>query len=192
MFEYQSQDAEPVSKLEATAMLTGIFVDTKQFTLRTGTRTFDAASYLRSAGADSEEMQQFMRENPDAYMARMHLISMAKVVEGHENMMYVAGEEDKVYDPVTAAQAADSMLNMSGVEASYVISHRPDDLIGISARSNGEVNVQRVMEELGGGGHLSSGATQIADKTIEEVEHMLLDSINEVKSEEAPEESEDN
>ncbi|KIM18717.1 hypothetical protein HW41_03455 [Apilactobacillus kunkeei] len=192
MFEYQSQDAEPVSKLEATAMLTGIFVDTKQFTLRTGTRTFDAASYLRSAGADSEEMQQFMRENPDAYMARMHLISMAKVVEGHENMMYVAGEEDKVYDPVTAAQAADSMLNMSGVEASYVISHRPDDLIGISARSNGEVNVQRVMEELGGGGHLSSGATQISDKTIEEVEHMLLDSINEVKSEEAPEESEDN
>ena len=81
---------------------------------------------------------------------------------------------------------------MSGVEASYVISHRPDNLIGISARSNGEVNVQRVMEELGGGGHLSSGATQIADKTIEEVEHMLLDSINEVKSEEAPEESEDN
>jgi cyclic-di-AMP phosphodiesterase len=184
MFEYQSQDAEPISKLEATAMLTGIFVDTKSFTLRTGTRTFDAASYLRSAGADSEELQHFMRENPSSYMARMHLISLAKYVNEDQNMMYVAGEEDRNYDPVTAAQAADSMLSMSGVEASFVITHRPDKLIGISARSNGEVNVQRIMEELGGGGHLSSGATQIADKSIAEVTSMLTEAIQTVHDEE--------
>lgn len=192
MFEYQSQDAEPISKLEATAMLTGIFVDTKSFTLRTGTRTFDAASYLRSSGADSEEMQQFMQENPDSYMARMHLISMAQFVNDENHMMYVAGEQERVYDPVTAAQAADSLLNMSGVSASFVITHRPDDLIGISARSDGDVNVQRIMEELGGGGHLSSGATQISDKTIDEVVEMLKKAIDEVHSEEAPEEPEDN
>lgn len=189
MFEYQSQDAEPISKLEATAMLTGIFVDTKSFTLRTGTRTFDAASYLRSYGADSEEMQQFMQENPDSYMARMHLISMAQFVDDENHMMYVAGEQERVYDPVTAAQAADSLLNMSGVSASFVITHRPDDLIGISARSDGDVNVQRVMEELGGGGHLSSGATQISDKTIDEVVEMLKKAIDEVHSEEAPEDN---
>ncbi|TPR51633.1 DHH family phosphoesterase [Apilactobacillus micheneri] len=189
MFEYQSQDAEPVSKLEATAMLTGIFIDTQSFTLRTGTRTFDAASYLRSAGADSSEMKEFMQENPDSYMARMHLISLARFISDEKNMMVVSGEQDKKYDPVTAAQTADSLLNMSGVSASFVITHRPDDLIGISARSNGEVNVQRVMEELGGGGHLSSGATQIADKKIDEVDKMLDKAIKEAKAEEAPEEN---
>ncbi|TPR12371.1 DHH family phosphoesterase [Apilactobacillus timberlakei] len=191
MFEYQSQDAEPISKLEATAMLTGIFIDTQSFTLRTGTRTFDAASYLQSAGADSSEMKEFMQENPDSYMARMHLISLARFISDEKNMMVVSGEQDKKYDPVTAAQAADSLLNMSGVSASFVITHRPDDLIGISARSNGEVNVQRVMEELGGGGHLSSGATQIADKKIDEVDQMLDDAIKKAKEEEAPEENED-
>ncbi|TPR19338.1 DHH family phosphoesterase [Apilactobacillus timberlakei] len=191
MFEYQSQDAEPISKLEATAMLTGIFIDTQSFTLRTGTRTFDAASYLQSAGADSSEMKEFMQENPDSYMARMHLISLARFISDEKNMMVVSGEKDKKYDPVTAAQAADSLLNMSGVSASFVITHRPDDLIGISARSNGEVNVQRVMEELGGGGHLSSGATQIADKKIDEVDKMLDDAIKKAKEEEAPEENED-
>ncbi|TPR47119.1 hypothetical protein DY037_08395, partial [Apilactobacillus micheneri] len=165
--------------------------DTQSFTLRTGTRTFDAASYLQSAGADSSEMKEFMQENPDSYMARMHLISLARFISDEKNMMVVSGEQDKKYDPVTAAQAADSLLNMSGVSASFVITHRPDDLIGISARSNGEVNVQRVMEELGGGGHLSSGATQIADKKIDEVDQMLDDAIKKAKEEEAPEENED-
>lgn len=126
MFEYQSQDAEPISKLEATAMLTGIFVDTKSFSLRTGTRTFDAASYLRSAGADSEEMQAFMQENPDDYMARTHLISMTKFIDEKHTLAVICGEDETVYDPVTAAQAADSLLNISGVNASFVITHRPD------------------------------------------------------------------
>ncbi|MCL0312481.1 DHH family phosphoesterase [Apilactobacillus sp. TMW 2.2459] len=184
MFEYQSQDAEPISKLEATAMLTGIFVDTKSFSLRTGTRTFDAASYLRSAGADSEEMQAFMQENPDDYMARTHLISMTKFIDEKHTLAVICGESETVYDPVTAAQAADSLLNISGVNASFVITHRPDKKIGISARSNGRVNVQRVMETLGGGGHLSSGATQIKDKTIKEVERMLVEAINDVEQEE--------
>ncbi|UQS84686.1 DHH family phosphoesterase [Apilactobacillus apisilvae] len=191
MFEYQSQDAEPISKLEATAMLTGIFIDTKSFTSRTGTRTFDAASYLRSAGADSSEMQDFMEENPESYMARMHLISLARFISDENNMMVVSGEQDRVYDPVTAAQAADSILDMSGVNASFVITHRPDNLIGISARSDGEVNVQRIMEELGGGGHLSSGATQISDKKIDEVDQMLDEAIKKAKSEESSDENQE-
>lgn len=173
MFEYQSQEGEPINKLEATAMLTGIFVDTKHFSLRTGTRTFDAASYLRSAGADAVEMQQYMKENVDSYLQRNHLIEMVEFV--NEDMALIVGEEDQSYDPVTAAQAADDLLNMSGVDASFVVTRRADGRVGISARSLGEINVQLTMEAMGGGGHLSNAATQIADKTVAEVRQQLLD-----------------
>ena len=176
MFEYQSQEGEPINKLEATAMLTGIFVDTKHFSLRTGTRTFDAASYLRSAGADAIQMQQYMKENVDSYLQRNHLIEMVEFV--NEDMALIAGEEDQTYDPVTAAQAADDLLNMSGVDASFVITRRADGRVGISARSLGEINVQLSMEAMGGGGHLSNAATQISDKTVAEVKQQLIDILN--------------
>jgi len=183
MFEYQSQESEPINKLEATAMLTGIFIDTKSFSLRTGSRTFDAASYLRSAGADSVQMQQFMKENVDSYLQRNHLIELVTFV--HEDLAIIAGEEDEVYDSVTAAQAADDLLNMSGVDASFVITKRDDGRIGISARSMGEINVQIIMEKMGGGGHLSSGATQIADSTVAEVKEQLVAILNAQTAEEA-------
>ncbi|MFC6255275.1 DHH family phosphoesterase [Secundilactobacillus hailunensis] len=183
MFEYQSQESEPINKIEATAMLTGIFIDTKSFSLRTGSRTFDAASYLRSAGADSVQMQQFMKENVDSYLQRNHLIELVTFV--HEDLAIIAGEEDEVYDSVTAAQAADDLLNMSGVDASFVITKRDDGRIGISARSMGEINVQIIMEKMGGGGHLSSGATQIADSTVAEVKAQLVDILNAQTAEEA-------
>lgn len=176
MFEYQSQESEPINKIEATAMLTGIFIDTKSFSLRTGSRTFDAASYLRSAGADSVQMQQFMKENVDDFLQRNHLIELVEFE--NDGMAIVAGEEDKIYDSVTAAQAADDLLNMSGVNASFVITKRDDGRIGVSARSLGQVNVQIIMEKMGGGGHLSSGATQIADVTISDVRQQLVDILN--------------
>lgn len=176
MFEYQSQESEPINKIEATAMLTGIFIDTKSFSLRTGSRTFDAASYLRSAGADSVQMQQFMKENVDSYLQRNHLIELVTFVK--EDLAVIAGEENEVYDSVTAAQAADDLLNMSGVDASFVITKRDDGRIGVSARSMGEINVQVIMEKMGGGGHLSSGATQIADTTVAEVKDQLVAILN--------------
>ncbi|KRK88635.1 DHH family phosphoesterase [Lentilactobacillus sunkii] len=178
MFEYQPHEEEPINRIEATAMLTGIFIDTQRFSMRTGTRTFDAASYLRSAGADSDEMQQFMKENIDSYLQRNHLIS--KVEFFHKNMALIVGEEDQVYDPVTAAQACDSLLTMSGVDASFIITKRADGLIGVSARSTGAVNVQVIMEQMGGGGHLSSGATQVSDKSIADVKKMLLETIKKI------------
>lgn len=181
MFEYQSQESEPINKIEATAMLTGIFIDTKSFSLRTGSRTFDAASYLRSAGADSVQMQQFMKENVDSYLQRNHLIELVEFVT--PDMAVVAGEPDEIYDPVTAAQAADDLLNMSGVDASFVITHREDGRIGVSARSMGEVNVQVIMEQMGGGGHLSSGATQIADSTVADVKAQLVGILTHTESE---------
>lgn len=176
MFEYQPHEEEPINRIEATAMLTGIFIDTQSFSMRTGTRTFDAASYLRSAGADSTEMQQLMKENIDNYLQRNHLISMVEFF--HKDMALIVGEDDRVYDPVTAAQACDSLLTVSGVDASFIITKRADGQIGVSARSTGSINVQIIMERMGGGGHLSSGATQLKDKSIAEVKQLLLETID--------------
>ncbi|GAY72457.1 DHH family phosphoesterase [Lentilactobacillus kosonis] len=178
MFEYQSHEEEPINKVEATAMLTGIFVDTQRFSMRTGTRTFDAASYLRSTGADSNDMQQLMKENVDNYLERNHLISLVEFF--NDNMALITGEDDKAYDSVTAAQACDSLLTMAGVDAAFIITKRLDGRVGISARSTGNINVQIIMEQMGGGGHLSSGATQIDDKSVSDVKEMLLETIKNI------------
>ncbi|MYV05848.1 DHH family phosphoesterase [Furfurilactobacillus milii] len=176
MLEYQPQEANAMNKIEATAMLSGIEIDTKNFTSHTGTRTFDAASYLRSAGADAELIVQFNKENPDSYMQRNHLISRVELI--NENVALIAGEDGTTYDSVTAAQAADSLLNMAGVEASFVITQRADNRVGISARSTGEVNVQVIMEQMGGGGHLQNAATQIENQSVTEVRQELLNILN--------------
>lgn len=172
MFEYQPREGQGLNKLEATAMLTGIKIDTKSFTKSSGTRTFDAASYLRSAGADGLMIQMFMKENADSFMARNHLISLTKI-EG--SVAICAGEENREYDSVIAAQAADMLLQINGVEASFVIYMRADKKVCISARSLGDFNVQLIMEQMGGGGHLANAATQIEGKTIKEVEETLIE-----------------
>ncbi|GAB6092982.1 DHH family phosphoesterase [Furfurilactobacillus curtus] len=173
MLEYQPQEANSINRIEATAMLSGIEIDTKHFTDHTGTRTFDAASYLRSAGADAELIAQFNKENPDSYMERNHLISRVELI--NDNMALIAGEDSRPYDSVTAAQAADSLLSMSGIDASFVITQRSDGRVGVSARSTGEVNVQVIMEQMGGGGHLQNAATQIEKQSVSDVRQTLVD-----------------
>ncbi|CAJ2230416.1 DHH family phosphoesterase [Companilactobacillus paralimentarius] len=173
MLEYQPKNKKAIEKIEATALLAGITVDTKSFSLRTGTRTFDAASYLRSVGADETVIQNVLKENIDSFIQRNHLIETVTMVNG--NMAVCFGEEDKPYDPVIVAQAADTLLSLDNVEASFVISKRPDGRVGISARSLGNVNVQVIMEKLGGGGHLSDAATQIPDSTVDDVKRQLID-----------------
>ncbi|MBM7544965.1 c-di-AMP phosphodiesterase-like protein [Weissella beninensis] len=172
LFEYQNKEQDPINRIEATALLAGIQIDTKSFTLRTGTRTFDAASYLRSAGADAALIQQFMKENVNSYMARNHLIESVEIID---NAAIAIGEDDVVYDNVVAAQAADSLLQMIGVEQSFTITLRSDGKVGISARSTGQINVQVVMEKMGGGGHLSNAATQIENRTVSEVRKQLIE-----------------
>ncbi|KRO16464.1 DHH family phosphoesterase [Lacticaseibacillus saniviri] len=181
MFEYQPTGVPAINKLEATAMLAGITVDTKSFSLRTGTRTFDAASYLRSMGANALMIQNLLKENVDSYIQKNHLIDTIEMVA--TGMALCTGEDDRIYDPVIAAQAADSLLSLSGIEAGYVITRRSEDQIGISARSLGDINVQVVMERLGGGGHLSNAATQIKDHSVAEAKQMLIDAIQAVAEE---------
>ncbi len=171
MFEYQPREGKGLNKIEATTMLTGIQVDTKSFTKSAGTRTFDAASYLRSAGADGMMIQSFMKEDPQSFMDRNHLISRA-TIQGHHAIC--AGENDRIYGSVTTAQAADMLLQVEGVAASFVITLRADGKVGISARSAGDVNVQVLMEKMGGGGHLANAATQVSGKTVDQVKQELI------------------
>nr|WP_234960494.1 DHH family phosphoesterase [Salinicoccus halodurans] len=177
LLEYQNRE-QKLSRLEATIMLTGIIVDTRNYTLRTGSRTFDAASFLRSNGADPVLAQTFLKDDIDTYIARSDLIKSAEI---HDNgMAIVKADTSMTYHPVTVAQAADQLLQIEGVKASFVMAIREDESIGISARSLGEINVQIVMESLGGGGHLSNAATRVTDKTMDELYDDLLSAIDEV------------
>ena len=177
MIEYQPQGGEGVlTDLEASAMLAGITVDSKEFSLRTGTRTFDAASYLRSIGADTQVVSELLKENIDNYLQRSHLVSTIDMIE--PDMALLVGEENKLYDPIITAQEADTALSLEHVDASFALTRRSKDAVGISARSMGNVNVQVIMEKLGGGGHLSNAATQLKGITIEEAKVKLLGAVN--------------
>ncbi|KPH72112.1 MULTISPECIES: DHH family phosphoesterase [Oceanobacillus] len=176
LLEYQPKSLK-LKMVEATALLAGIIVDTKSFTLRTGSRTFDAASYLRSRGADTVLVQQFMKEDIDLYIKRAKLIERAEIFKG--NIAIAKAESGEIFGPVLIAQAADTLLTMTGITASFVISERDDGRIGISARSLGKVNVQVIMEKMNGGGHLTNAATQIEDTTIDDATELLKDIITE-------------
>lgn len=176
LLEYQPNNLK-LKMLEATALLAGIIVDTKSFTLRTGSRTFDAASYLRSKGADTVLVQRFMKEDLDVYIKRSKLIERAEIY--HDTIAITKGEPGQTYGGVLLAQAADTLLTMSGISASFVISERDDGRIGVSARSLGDVNVQVIMEKMNGGGHLTNAATQIEDTTVEDTEALLKDILEE-------------
>ena len=178
LFEYQNNYAESIQPIEATAMLGGIIVDTRNFTLRTGSRTFDAASYLKSVGADTILIQRLLKENVETYLLRSHLLNSLILLDN--NIGIVQGEEDTPYPTVVAAQTADMMLSMENIDASFVVTKREDGRIGISGRSLGNKNVQRVMEKMGGGGHLSNAATQLSDTTIEEAVIQLKEVISEL------------
>ena len=172
--EYQPKRGK-IEMIEATALLAGIVVDTKSFTLRTGARTFDAASYLRGQGADTILVQKFLKENIDTYIKRSKLIESAIIFR--EGVTIAKGDEEEFNDQVLIAQAADTLLTMDNVVASFVIARRSDEIISISARSLGNINVQVIMESLSGGGHLTNAATQFTGITILEAERQLQQAI---------------
>ncbi|WP_455491098.1 DHH family phosphoesterase [Granulicatella sp.] len=178
LFEYQNNYVESIQPIEATAMLGGIIVDTRNFTLRTGSRTFDAASYLKSVGADTILIQRLLKENVETYLLRSHLLNSLILLDN--NVGIVQGEENITYPTVVAAQTADMMLSMENIDASFVVTKREDGRIGISGRSLGNKNVQRVMEKMGGGGHFSNAATQLSDTTIEKAVIQLKEVISEL------------
>ena len=174
--EYQPKRSK-IEMIEATALLAGIIVDTKSFTLRTGSRTFDAASYLRAHGADTILVQKFLKEDIDTYIKRSKLIESVSFY--HDGIAIAKGSEQDQYNQVIIAQAADTLLAMDGVSGSFVIAKRDEGVIAISARSLGNINVQVIMESMKGGGHLTNAATQLTGLTIDETEVRLKLAIDE-------------
>jgi cyclic-di-AMP phosphodiesterase len=174
LLEYQPKRLK-IDMLEATALLAGIIVDTKSFTLRTGSRTFDAASYLRAQGADTVLVQKFLKEDVQTYVRKAKLIESVEFL--YEGIAIAKGTSTDIFDQIVIAQAADTLLTMDGVQASFVISKRSDMSVGISARSLGGVNVQVIMESLNGGGHLTNAAAQLTDISVDEAEQLLKTAI---------------
>lgn len=176
LLEYQPNRVK-LEMLESTALLAGIIVDTKSFTLRTGSRTFDAASFLRGHGADTIMVQKLLKESISNYLRRAKLIENVYIYR--DGIAIAKGVLSEYADQVLIAQAADTLLSMEGVIASFVISKKGETTIGISARSLGDINVQVIMESLDGGGHLTNAATQLEDISVDEAEKMLIDAIDE-------------
>lgn len=178
LLQYQS-DKLKMDKLEATALLAGIVVDTKSFAYRSGTRTFEAASFLRTNGADTVMVQKFLKEDLDEYILIAEIVKNTKVMY---NNIAIAVANERL-NQILIAKTADTLLNMSGIQASFVISVRTDGLVGISARSFGQINVQVIMERLGGGGHLTNAAVQLEGISVEEAEVKLIEVLDEVRNE---------
>ena len=133
------------------------------------------ASYLKSRGADSGQIQRIMRENLAHMLQRSEMLEKTQMIEG--KYAVIVADNDIIIDNVTAAQSADFLLEVEDVEASFVIYRRTENTVGISARSLGEENVQTIMERLGGGGHLSNAATQIEGVTTQEAYNQLFDQL---------------
>ncbi len=178
LLQYQN-DKLTMDSLEATALLAGIVVDTKSFSNRTGTRTFEAASFLRTNGADPILVQTFLKEDMESYLQKTEIVKKTKIVYDHIAIAVAEG----AIEQLLIAQAADILLSMSDVYASFVISRRTDGLIGISARSLGQINVQVIMEHLGGGGHLTNAAVQLEGISLDEAEAKLLHALETTKKE---------
>ena len=163
-----------VRKCEAEALLSGIVLDTKSFTLRTGERTFDAAAWLRRAGADTIYVKKLLQNDMADTVARY------KIMQNAELYRKVAlAVPDEPQSRIVAAQAADELLNISGVEASVVIALDEKGSVFASARSIGEINVQILMEKLGGGGNRSAAAAQFEDTDLEEAAARVRMAIDE-------------
>lgn len=168
-------DPEDILRCEAEAMLSGIVLDTKNFTLRTGERTFEAAAFLRRCGADTVEVKKLLQNDMNDTVARYRIMQNAQLYRG--NIAVAAPEAPQ--DRVIIAQAADELLNISGVEVSFVVSPTKDGGANISARSIGDINVQVIMEKLGGGGNRSAAACQIPDTTLRDAVNSLFTAIDE-------------
>lgn len=173
LLQYMS-DKELIGKAQAEALLAGIMLDTKNFLMKTGVRTFEAAAYLRRRGADTSHVRWLFTSTMDSYQRRVKLISSAAVYRGCAITV-----SDTVSDDlrIIAPQAADELLNISDVNASFVI-YKTDDTICISARSLGNINVQLIMEKLGGGGHMNMAAAQLPGIDFSAANDKLISAID--------------
>jgi len=158
---------------EAEALLAGIVLDTKNFNMRAGSRTFEAAAFLRKAGADPAEVRRYFQSDLESMIQRYGIIRSAEMVHGDVALAVAEQEVSRV----TAAKAADDLLNIQGIQASIVL-YRQGDGVSMSARSLEEINVQVILEKLGGGGNGSSAGGHVPNSDLPTVRRRVLESIN--------------
>jgi len=156
-----------ISNLEASSLYAGIMIDTNNFMNRTGVRTFEAAAFLRRCGADITFVRKLFREDMNAYRIKAEIVSNAEVFK--EEFAISAVSEFAVESPtIVGAQAANELLNIEKIKASFVLTEYQDKIY-ISARAIDEVNVQIIMEQMGGGGHFNTAGTQVSESSMDEV-----------------------
>ena len=175
--QYISDDIK-LKTLEADAMYAGIVIDTQNFNVQTGVRTFEAAAFLKRSGADVTRVRKMFREDATDYLAKAEAIHNAEIFENY----YAISECDSANTAsptLVCAQAANDLLNIKGIKASFVLTLY-NDVIYISARSMDEVNVQTIMEKLGGGGHRSVAGAQIKEGSIEDAKNLVKKVLREL------------
>ncbi|EHI70567.1 DHH family phosphoesterase [Streptococcus ictaluri] len=172
----QFQNAKKrLNKIQASILMAGIMLDTKNFSTRVTSRTFDVASYLRGKGSDSVEIQMISATDFDEYRQVNEIVLRGE--RFIDTIMIATGIDDKQYSNVIASKAADTILSMASVEASFVLVETPSHKIAVSARSRSKINVQRIMEKMGGGGHFNLAACQMEGITLTEAKQLLLETI---------------
>lgn len=177
ILQYTEEKLE-ISKIEAECLYSGILTDTKNFTQKTGVRTFEAAAYLKKTGIDVAAINKFFQNDVDTYVAIADVIRNSEIV--YDNIAIAVcpiGIENQIQ---ITAQAADELLNLNGIETSFVLS-KVENKVYISGRSTGALNVQVVLEKLGGGGHMMIAGAQIENVEVEDARKMLIEAIEETK-----------
>ncbi len=175
MLQYSQENVTILPK-EANALLSGIVLDTKGFKVSTGVRTFDAASFLRKKGADTQKVNSYFNDNFKDSILHGNIISNAQIFK-NKLAISICDKKDNNMKKIIS-QAADSIINIKGIDTSFVIGENTENVIFVSARSNGDVNVQIILEDMGGGGHLAAAGAQFNDMSISAVEKILKEKIN--------------
>ncbi len=175
------QEGFKLEPREADCIYAGILIDTSNFMTKTGVRTFEAAAYLRRSGAEVTRVRKMIRNDMAAYKARAEAVRSAEVYR-NAFAISVCPAEDLQSPTIVGAQAANELLNVIGIKASFVLTEY-NDKIFVSARSIDEINVQLIMERLGGGGHLNVAGAQLVDCTIDSAKRIIKDTIEEMLKE---------
>lgn len=172
----QYMDDGKLTQLEAEALLSGIFLDTKNYTIHTSTSTFEASSYLKKAGANTTNVKLFFQTDMITYMNKVLLVSNAEI---YKKVFAIAAWEDETEGnyKIASSQAADELLNIEDVNASFTLFKDMDGYVNISARSLGSVNVQLIMEQMEGGGHQTMAGTQLKDTNLQDAKRRLQEAI---------------
>lgn len=171
MVNYVKYLNRAVSPIVATIMLAGLEIDTNEFSVKTKAETYETAAYLTRSGADNITKKQLLKEDKENYCKRQDFVKSSKMITDHIALCVM---DNNIYEKYMLALISEDLLQFDDVEAAFTIGHIDENIIGISARSIGTIDVEKVMYALDGGGHKTDAATALKNKNIEEVTEKLI------------------